>query len=60
MMEIYKVISIPIVCPKCEGEMLVVKYGDPSNIFDEQDLQICRECDYQIPIESFKEKLCTK
>lgn len=40
--------------------MLVVKYGDPSNIFDEQDLQICRECDYQIPIESFKEKLCTK
>ena len=54
MKEITEAFSIPLPCPKCEGKMVAVKYGDPSNIYDEYSLQFCKQCDYQIPVEDFK------
>jgi len=59
MKEITKAFSIPLPCPKCEGKLIAVKYGDPSQIFDENNIQFCKLCDYQIPVQDFKEKLLT-
>ncbi len=59
MKEITEAFSIPLPCPKCEGEMIAVKYGDPSNIYDEHSLQFCKQCDYQIPAEDFKKLVLT-
>jgi len=59
MKEITEAFSIPLTCPKCEGKMIAVKYGDPSNIYDEHSLQFCKQCDYQIPVEDFKKVLLT-
>ncbi len=59
MMEITEAFSIPLSCPKCESEMIVVKYNDPSLIFDEHSVQTCKECDYQIPVVDFKRGLLT-
>ncbi len=58
-MEISEAFSIPLSCPKCESEMIVVKYNDPSLIFDEHSIQTCKECDYQIQTEDFKRGLLT-
>ena len=57
MKEITEAFSIPLPCPKCEGKMIAVKYGDPSLIFDEHSLQFCKLCDYQIPVDDFKNQL---
>ena len=57
MKEITEAFSIPLPCPKCEGKMIAVKFSDPSQIFDENNIQICKECDYQIPVEDFKKDL---
>ncbi len=59
MMEITEAFSIPLSCPKCEGEMIAVKYGDPSQIFDEHSVQTCKKCDYQIQTDDFKKQLLT-
>jgi len=59
MMEITETFSIPLLCPKCEGKMIVVKYNDPSQIFDEHSVQTCKECDYQIQTDDFKKQLLT-
>ncbi len=59
MMEISEAFSIPLSCPKCESEMIAVKYGDPSQIFDNHSIQICKECDYQIQVDDFKKELFT-
>ncbi len=59
MKEITEAFSIPLPCPKCEGKMVAVKFGDPSNIYDEHSLQFCKECDYQIPVEDFKKVILT-
>ncbi len=59
MKEITEAFSIPLPCPKCEGKMVAVKYGDPSNIYDEHSLQFCKQCDYQIPVEDFKKLVLT-
>ncbi len=59
MKEITEAFSIPLTCPKCEGKMIAVKYGDPSNIYDENSLQLCKQCDYQIPVEDFKKLVLT-
>ena len=59
MMEITEAFSIPLSCPKCEGKMIAVKYSDPSQIFDEHNVQMCKECDYQIQIDDFKKQLLT-
>ena len=59
MKEITEAFSIPLTCPKCEGKMIAVKYGDPSNIYDEHSLQFCKQCDYQIPVEDFKKLVLT-
>jgi len=59
MKEITEAFSIPLTCPKCEGKMVAVKYGDPSNIYDEHSLQFCKQCDYQIPVEDFKKLVLT-
>ena len=59
MKEITEAFSIPLPCPKCEGKMIAVKYGDPSNIYDEHSLQFCKQCDYQIPVEDFKKLVLT-
>ena len=59
MKEITEAFSIPLPCPKCEGKMVAVKYGDPSNIDDEHSLQFCKQCDYQIPVEDFKKLVLT-
>jgi len=59
MKEITEAFSIPFPCPKCEEELIAVKYGDPSNIFDEHSLQFCKRCDYQIPVKDFKKELLT-
>ena len=59
MKEITEAFSIPLPCPKCEGKMAAVKYGDPSNIYDEHSLQFCKQCDYQIPVEDFKKLVLT-
>jgi len=39
--------------------MIVVKYHDPSLIFDEHSVQTCKECDYQIQTDDFKKQLLT-
>ncbi len=57
MKEITEAFSIPLSCPKCEGKMIAVKFSDPSQIFDENNVQICKECDYQIRVEDFKKDL---
>jgi len=59
MKEITEAFSIPLPCPKCEGKMVAVKYGDPSNIYDEHSLQFCKQCNYQIPVEDFKKLVLT-
>jgi len=59
MKEITEAFSIPLTCPKCEGKMIAVKYGDPSNIYDEHSLQFCKQCDYQITVEDFKKVILT-
>jgi len=59
MKKITEAFSIPSPCPKCEGKMVAVKYGDPSNIYDEHSLQFCKQCDYQIPVEDFKKLVLT-
>jgi len=59
MKEITEAFSIPLSCPKCEGKMIAVKYGDPSNIYDEHSLQFCKQCDYQILVEDFKKEMLT-
>ncbi len=59
MMEITEAFSIPFPCPKCEGKMIAVKFSDPSQIFDENNVQFCKECDYQTPVEDFKKDLLT-
>ena len=59
MMEITEAFSIPLSCPKCESEMIAVKYSDPSQIFDEHSVQMCKECDYQIQTDDFKKQLLT-
>jgi len=59
MMEITEAFSIPLSCPKCEGKMIAIKYSDPSQIFDEHSVQMCKECDYQIQIDDFKKQLLT-
>ncbi len=59
MKEITEAFSIPLTCPKCEGKMIAVKYGDPSNIYDEHSLQLCKQCDFQIPVEDFKKVILT-
>ena len=59
MMEISEAFSIPLSCPKCESEMIAVKYHDPSLIFDEHSIQTCKECVYQIQTEDFKKELLT-
>ncbi len=59
MMEITEAFSIPLSCPKCESKMIVVKYHDPSQIFDEHSVQTCKECDYQIQTDDFKKQLLT-
>jgi len=58
-MEISEAFSIPLSCPKCESEMIAVKYCDPSLIFDEHSVQTCKECDYQIQVDDFKKELFT-
>ena len=59
MMEITEAFSIPLSCPKCESEMIAVKYHDPSLIFDEHSVQTCKKCDYQIQTDDFKKQLLT-
>ncbi len=59
MKEITEAFSIPLTCPKCEGKMIAVKYGDPSNIYDEHSLQFCKQCDYQITVKDFKKVILT-
>jgi len=59
MMQITEAISIPLSCPKCESEMIAVKYSDPSQIYDEHNVHVCKKCDYQIPIDDFKKELFT-
>ncbi len=59
MKEITKAFSIPLSCPKCEGKMIAVKFGDPSQLFDKHGVQICKECDYQIQTDDFKKQLFT-
>jgi len=59
MMEISEAFSIPLTCPRCEGEMIAVKYSDPSQIYDEHETHFCKECDYQIPVQDFKKQLLT-
>ncbi len=59
MMEITKAFSIPLPCPKCKGKMIAVKYNDPSKIYDEHSVQLCKECDYQIQTDDFKKELLT-
>jgi len=59
MKEITVAFAIPFPCPKCEGELITVKYGDPSQIFDENSIQFCKRCDYQIQVEDFKKELLT-
>ena len=59
MMEITEAFSIPLSCPKCKGKMIAVKYNDPSQIFDEHSVQMCKECDYQIQTDDFKKQLLT-
>ncbi len=59
MMEITEAFSIPLSCPKCEGKMIAVKYNDPSQIYDEHSVQLCKECDYQIQTDDFKKRLLT-
>jgi len=59
MKEITEAFSIPLSCPKCEGKMIAVKYDDPSQIYDEHSIQMCKECDYQIQTDDFKMQLLT-
>ena len=59
MMEITEAFSIPLSRPKCEGKMIVVKYSDPSQIYDDHSVQLCKECDYQIQTDDFKKQLLT-
>ena len=59
MMTITEAFSIPLSCPKCESNMIAVKYHDPSLIFDEHSIQTCKECVYQIQTEDFKKELLT-
>ncbi len=58
-MEITEAFSIPLPCPKYESEMIAVKYHDPSQIYDEHSVQLCKECDYQIQVDDFKKELFT-
>ncbi len=57
MNEITEALSIPLPCPKCEGKMIAVKYADPSQIYDAHNIQMCKECEYQIPVDDFKNQL---
>jgi len=59
MMEITQAISIPLPCPKCKGKMIAVKYNDPSKIYDEHSVQMCKKCDYRIEVDDFKKQLLT-
>ena len=59
MKEITKAFSIPFPCPKCEGELIAVKFSDPSQIFDENNIHFCKQCDYQISVKDFKKVLLT-
>ena len=59
MKEITEAFSIPLPCPKCKGKMIAVKFSDPSQIFDENNVQFCKECGYQIQVEDFKRELLT-
>ena len=59
MKEITEAFSIPLPCPKCEGKMIAVKYADPSQIYDGHNIQMCKECEYQIQIDDFKKQLLT-
>ena len=58
-MEITEAFSIPLSWPKCEGKMIAVKYHEPSLIFDEHGIEMCKECDYQIQTDDFKKQLLT-
>ena len=39
--------------------MIAVKYHEPSLIFDEHGIEMCKECDYQIQTDDFKKQLLT-
>ncbi len=39
--------------------MIAVKYNDPSQVYDEHSVQMCKVCDYQIQTDEFKKQLLT-
>lgn len=52
-------INIPLSCPSCSGKMYALRYETPLKILKERGWLVCKECDYEIQTEYFKNRLFT-
>jgi len=50
---------IPISCPKCGGEMIIISYDPMWKVLKERSWQICRKCSFERSADDFKKELLT-
>ncbi|HXG13939.1 MAG TPA: hypothetical protein VNK25_02285 [Candidatus Nitrosotenuis sp.] len=51
------VIQIPLLCPKCYGKLVAVKYVVSLRVLKERCWHICKSCGFERDVEDFKRNL---
>jgi len=52
------IIGIPVPCPNCGGKLVAVSWDVSWAVLKKRSWHVCRNCNYECPVDDFKKELC--